>query len=333
MITERTRRREATFYYLWRGLSWVADYTVLFAVPVLMFMETQEIASSGIALFLLWSPRVMSLMFAGAFADTWSPRTVLLISNVGRALAAMSAVVAVSVFGLSPSTAILGFAFIVGLCFEQAYVAGERIASVVADRAEQPRLHSVLTAVEQCAAILGPLVGGVLLLLEPVAFLLVFLGVYLVETGFTLVAVPRTNIPKVEGGRPVKQLVASFRIPSFRRLLVVTIGLNFVSALVIGLAPGYTGPASVHTGWLVYPGPSTEALTGVTAMSQLGVVPSVYREHVCTPDDVLAPDGGYMRGPARYCFRAERSEQVKQDMESIIASGPISTEAARAVAE
>lgn len=240
VITQRASGKTANFYYLWRALSWVADYAVLFAVPVLMFQETGEISSSGFALFVIWAPRVASLAFAGAFADRWSPRTVLLISNCGRALAAIGAVFAVSVFALSPSLAILIFAFVVGLCFEQAYVAGERVASAVADQVEQPKVQSALTAVEQCAAIFGPLVGGVLLLLEPVGFMLALAGAYAVEAVLTLVVVPATMITSVRENRPGKLLTSSLRIPSFRRLLVVTIGLNFVSALVIGIAPGFT---------------------------------------------------------------------------------------------
>lgn len=94
-----------------------------------------------------------------------------------------------------------------------------------------------------------------------------------------------------------------------------------------------SGSSAVHTGWLVYPGPSDEPVTGVTAMLLGDVVPSIYREHVCSSDDVLAPDGGYMRGPARYCLRAESSEQVRHDIQSIIATEPVSRGFATATAK
>ncbi|MGL4505652.1 MAG: MFS transporter, partial [Aeromonas sobria] len=70
-----------------RMLSGLGDQILQFAVPLLVYRSTGSIALSGLAFFIEWLPRLISLPLAGVFADRVGGRRVYILADGLRAAA------------------------------------------------------------------------------------------------------------------------------------------------------------------------------------------------------------------------------------------------------
>ena len=61
-----------------RFLAALADQIMLFAVPVIVYSQTKSVALSGLAFFIEWLPRVISLPLAGSLSDRLGSRRIYL---------------------------------------------------------------------------------------------------------------------------------------------------------------------------------------------------------------------------------------------------------------
>jgi MFS family permease len=66
-------------------LGLLAEQTVLFAVPLLIYQHTQSVAWSGVAFAVEWVPALVAYPFAGLMADRLGGRRLFLAANVARA--------------------------------------------------------------------------------------------------------------------------------------------------------------------------------------------------------------------------------------------------------
>lgn len=164
--------------YLMRGADALASATATYAIPLLVLVTTGSTALTGLAFLLEWVPRLGAFAFSGSLVDRWGAGFVFRMSNLVRAT--VVAMVGAMLFAL-PSAGgvttgvVLVFGAVSGLLAEVSFVAVETLGAQVSRRmgGAAHRVQSVQTGIDQGAMLVGPLLGGLLLLAGPAVLLAV----------------------------------------------------------------------------------------------------------------------------------------------------------------
>ncbi|WP_307831576.1 MFS transporter [Nucisporomicrobium flavum] len=155
-------RRDADFRTFWAGqtASQLGEQTSLTVLPLLAVLTLQVGADQlGVLRAVGQAPQLLLTLFAGVWVDRWRTRTVMTLTDLGRALVLGAAAVAALVRGLN-LTALLMVAFAVGslsVLFDVAYQAG--LVRLVR-REQLLQANSAVEASRSAAQIGGPALGG-----------------------------------------------------------------------------------------------------------------------------------------------------------------------------
>ncbi len=158
--------------YLMRVADALASTTATYAIPLLVLITTGSTALTGIAFLLEWTPRLAAFTFAGTVTDRFGAAHVFRATNVVRAtVVALAAglLTALPSTGTATTAVVLAFGSVSGLLAEVSFVAVETLAAEAGrDLGDQAhRLQAAQTGIDQGAVLVGPLLGGVLLLAGP----------------------------------------------------------------------------------------------------------------------------------------------------------------------
>lgn len=258
-------RRNRDFNLLWSGgtLSDLGSYTSLLAIPLLVLAITGSAAQAGIVGTISAIVRGGVRLPAGALADRWNRRRVLLVSDAARLslFALLGACVLLDWASLWLVVVVVAVAAVFDVLFSPAEMAA--IARLVP--AEQlPDAFARNEARSYGATLAGPPVGGVLYAVGRAVPFLFDAATYLVS--FLAVLAIRAPVQDKRSEGPRQSLLADvkeglshvFRDTFLRAVLLVAAPLNFavtgslftmtitlrehgVSATLIGLAQGVIG--------------------------------------------------------------------------------------------
>ncbi|WP_416484239.1 MFS transporter [Streptomyces sp. CL12] len=158
--------------YLMRATDALASATATYAIPLLVLVTTGSTALTGVAFVLEWTPRLAAFAFAGTLVDRFGSHRVFRMSNFVRATAvALAASVLLSLpdAGTPTTCVVLAFGAISGLLAEVSFVAVETIGAEASRELGYAahRVQAVQTGIDQSAMLVGPLLGGLLLLAGP----------------------------------------------------------------------------------------------------------------------------------------------------------------------
>ncbi|WP_371777822.1 MFS transporter [Streptomyces sp. NBC_01438] len=162
--------------YLMRATDALASATATYAVPLLVLVTTGSTALTGLAFLLEWAPRLAAFSFAGSMVDRWGAGRVFRMSNLVRtAVVALAGAVLFVLPGTGTMTTsvVLTFGAVSGLLAEVSFVAMETLGAEASRRLgnEAHRVQAAQTGIDQCAMLVGPLLGGLLLLAGPTLLL------------------------------------------------------------------------------------------------------------------------------------------------------------------
>ncbi|WBB68845.1 MFS transporter [Micromonospora sp. WMMD812] len=195
--------RNSDFRSLWAGqtASQVGEHSSLVILPLIAVLTLDVGADQlGVLRAVGQAPQLLLALFVGVWVDKWRTRTVMVVADLGRALALGGAAVAALVGGLDMPV-LLAVAFAVGalsVFFDVAYQAS-LVRLVKRDQLLQG--NSAIEASRSAAQIGGPALGGTMtsLLSAPIAaaasalfFVVSFLGISRVRH--------RESIPAQPGG-------------------------------------------------------------------------------------------------------------------------------------
>ncbi|CAO5248718.1 MFS transporter [Frankia sp. AgKG'84/4] len=147
-----------------RVLSTMGDQVLQFAVPLIIFTATGSVSLAGLAFLVEWLPRLSSLPVAGLLADRFGGRRVYAVSDSVRAAACLLTVLALGhwpghVFGWTTAlTALCAF------CYAQTFIALESTIPQLVPAEDLPRAQSVLQIINSGSSVVGPALGGLMLL-------------------------------------------------------------------------------------------------------------------------------------------------------------------------
>lgn len=228
-------------YYAMRFASWLCDYLVLFAVPVLAYSQTSDVRWSGAAIFFQWGPRLLGLSTASLWVDGISPRRILIGSDGVRVATATVAGLLMILYPGAALPVLLAFAALVGICFELTFVAGEKLGRSQVVPSEQERFQSRLTALEQVSVVLGPALAGAALSFPPFVLMWVTAALFGVSLTMSITTPPSSNSGVSAGRRSMREtLRIALADHILRRIILVAMSSNFLLALINGSAADVT---------------------------------------------------------------------------------------------
>jgi Major Facilitator Superfamily len=175
--------------YLMRAADALASATAAYAIPLLVLVTTGSTALTGVAFVLEWTPRVAAFGFAGGLVDRWGAGRVFRLCNFVRATVVALAGAVLSVLpatGAVTTAVVMFFGAVAGLLAQVSFVAVESLGAEASRRLGEHahRAQSVRTGIDQGASLVGPLLGGLLLLADP-SVLLAAVAVLALIAAFT----------------------------------------------------------------------------------------------------------------------------------------------------
>ncbi|MGW2542510.1 MFS transporter [Kitasatospora sp. NPDC001574] len=232
--------------YVLRATDSLAAAVVMYAVPLLVLTLTHSPGWAGLAFLLEWLPRLLAIAFAGPVIDRRSPRVAVLTTSLLRAGAALATTAGLAA-GAGPWL-VLAFGVAAGMLAEASFLANEGIGAEASRRAgdRAHRVQAVLTGTDQTALLIGPLIGGLLLLAGP-ALLLAAVAILSTVTATVAASVrihhPRLHLVTTDHGarRPLTSLATGLgtlrRTPALAWLVGALACVNLASGLLQVSAP------------------------------------------------------------------------------------------------
>ncbi|MEJ8654804.1 MFS transporter [Streptomyces sp. MS1.AVA.3] len=182
------------------GATSVATY----GIPLLILTTTGSTALTGLMFLLEWLPRLMAFTIGGPLVDRYGAgRIFRTVTTMRTLLMALAAIALLTVPTTSPvaTSIVMVVGAAGGLLGQASFVAVETIGGHISHQAgdQAHRVQAVQVTVDQGALLVGPLLGGLLLLAGPSALLIGVAGMSLaasVSTSATdIMGPPSTSRP------------------------------------------------------------------------------------------------------------------------------------------
>lgn len=232
---------------LMRAADALATAVTTYAVPLLVLTTTGSTALTGVAFLLEWLPRLAAFTIGGPLVDRYRADRVFRAATTCRGLllvAAALTLLALPGGGTAATTTVMAVGALSGLLAQASFVAVETLGAQASRAADDQahRVQSVQISIDQGALLIGPLLGGLLLLPGPSTLLAV---VAALSFSAALLTEPLPG-PVVAGNGPDRQsVVASLHtgwrtvraIPALGWLVTGLIASNLAVAVAQASAP------------------------------------------------------------------------------------------------
>ena len=205
--------RNRNFRLLWIGslISYVGAQLTLIAFPWLVLKLTGDPIAMGTVFALSSIPRVVFMVFGGAFTDRFSARTVMIYSTVTR-MALMVVLTTLVFSGVIEMSMVYAIALLFGVLDAFFWPASSAIVPRLVDTEQLPAANALIQGIAQMSVMMGPVVAGVIIslfsgdaadgvadlsgigyvfLLDSVSFLVSLATLYLIR----LSALPKPSTP------------------------------------------------------------------------------------------------------------------------------------------
>ncbi len=247
--TRSTRIRplaNRNFRLLWLGesVSLLGDQFYFIALPWLVFQVSGSALTFGTILMVAGIPRAVFMLVGGVMTDRFSPRAVMIVSNLLRLTITVLLVLIVAAQLVELwMLYLMAFCFgIVDAFFHPAYRA---IIPLIVDEDSLQASNSIMHGTSQLMEIIGPGVAGLLLRGVGVALSLVFDAITFLFTAIMLLLMHPRRVERAAASRrhgilgEIGEMFAYVRRDRLLMTLIVVvaaINLLFVGPLVVGSA-------------------------------------------------------------------------------------------------
>ncbi|MFB7739850.1 MFS transporter [Streptomyces sp. NPDC056112] len=232
--------------YAPRACDALAYSMATYAMPLVVLATTGSASLTGLAFALEWIPRVAAFGFAGTLVDRSGAAIVCFIASLTRALLVAGAGVALRLVppGTAETVTVMALAAVTGALTQFSFIANEAVGAVVSrqTQGQSHKVQSALIGIDQTATLIGPALGGVLMLTGPTR-MLACLSVLSFASAALALQTPPTPLRAARRGGPAPggglregwQTLRS--LPSLRRLVAGLACSNLMLGLVQSASP------------------------------------------------------------------------------------------------
>ncbi|GAA2419834.1 hypothetical protein GCM10010388_03440 [Streptomyces mauvecolor] len=261
----------------------MAQQLVLFAVPLILFQDTKEVSTLGIAYALEWLPNLVAFPLAGLLADRDGGVRLFRRANLARA-GALGLVAVLCLVTPSWSTAVLmANGALLSILMAPVHMAVEKVVPQVAEGEDLARTQSVVQNMELLSMALGPGLAMVSVLVLGKVWLLVLAAAMFALAGACWLPLPHRGPEKGEASEgsareAVFELRLGWRLLTGNRPVLLLACFNFSINLVVSTV--LAANAAVITGVFKAPDSSFALLNmcvGVMGLVNLLITPLLLR--------------------------------------------------------
>lgn len=228
-------KRHFEWFLAIRSLGLLADQIALLAIPVAIYMITEDVTWSGVAVMVQWLPRIVGLPFLGGWIDRWKLRSQYVAIDAVRAAGAFVFI------WIEQPILLMCMAGLLSLLNGYAFLVLEYSVATQLNKAQLARNQGWLQVIENTTRVAGPAVGGFLLAWCSIKGVMVACTLlFALAAGMTLIRFPEQEArakPDYTSG-----VIESFRwiwaSKPLTRLTVLTMGANFIEGAVYAILPG-----------------------------------------------------------------------------------------------
>jgi len=217
-----------------RSLGLLADQIALLVIPVVIYMITQDVVWSGLAVLVQWLPRILGLPFLGGLIDRWKIKAQYVVID------AIRAGVSLSLVWLDDPALLMAMAGLLSLLNGYAFLILEYTVATQLDKDNLARNQSWLQVIENTTRVSGPAVGGILLAWGDIDLVMIIcsalFGVAALMASFGFPPKHKVELlVQKQGVLESFNLILSSK--PLMRLTGLTMGTNFVEGAVAALLP------------------------------------------------------------------------------------------------
>ncbi len=154
------------FRWLWlgEGISLLGDQFGLIALPWLVLRLTGDAFAMGTVLAVAGIPRALFMLFGGALTDRFSPRKLMLLTNIARMIL-VTVLASVILSNVVQLWMIYLFALLFGLADAFFYPAASAIVPAILPKSQLQIGNSITQGTAQLSVFLGPVLAGAIIAL------------------------------------------------------------------------------------------------------------------------------------------------------------------------
>jgi len=231
--------------WLAQGISGFGDMLTFLAIPMLVYEATGSKAALSLAVFIRGVPTLLMGPFAGALADRWDRRRIMIASDLLMALLTIPIVLVNGTWLLPTIYVVVGLKAVIGTFFQPA------LSSVVPSLVERERLLSVnsfFSFTFQTVQFLAPLAGSVLAVTLGIKFLLL---IDILSFLFSAWLISMTQIPphpeRPHAAVTMKSLLADIHAGLVHIKDSRLLGVMLLTVVITQFGQGFINPA-----WIPY---------------------------------------------------------------------------------
>jgi MFS family permease len=206
----------------------------------MIYNATRSLSWSGLAFLIEWLPRLVVIPLAGSLVDTFGSRRMFIVSDGGRMVMLIVAIVLVA---LQPHMwpILLGVAVVNGLLGQLSFVAAEHMGVQIPTKKSHHQVQSVQVGIDQTVMVMGPMLAGALLFFGNLG-VLVGVGILSMASLFFAMrlrlvhATARAGqLSILSGFRRGWSIIAASRPLQF--VVIGTVAFNFLLAFITVITP------------------------------------------------------------------------------------------------
>ncbi|WMN61726.1 MFS transporter (plasmid) [Pseudoalteromonas xiamenensis] len=255
----------------------IAGQFLLFAIPLFVYLEHENMADLGMLLFIEWTPALIAFPLAGYWVDRFGAPKIFYIANATRAIACLLAFVILIARPEFTIMAVTLLASIASFFLACARVATETIVKENAPKEHIAKFQSTLQSAEISSLLLGPALAGLSVTYFDKEHVLLMAGIAFIVPLITCYGLTSLRAKQTLSG-PVKQMKDGFSELFSNKPLVALVlqnmTINFLTSVVIGLNVAFvTGILKLPAEYFGY----LNISGGVVSLVSLAFVPSLLK--------------------------------------------------------
>jgi MFS family permease len=217
-------------------LGLIAEQTVMFAVPLIIYQQTGSVAYSGIAYAVEWVPALICYPFAGMLADRVGGRRLFLTANTARALCLALACALCAVWPAATIAVLMINSALLSAAVAPIRMSVEKTVPVLAEGETLSKIQSLVQNVELLAMALGPAIAAGLARWVGKLPLLLAAALVLAVAATCWRGMPSGVRKDVHPGRVGQDLLLGWRLLIRNRPVVMLACVNFTINLSFAIA-------------------------------------------------------------------------------------------------
>lgn len=154
---------QAIRFLIGRFLAAIGDQFLMFSAPLIVYQATGSVAKSGLAFFIEWTPRILSLPICGFLADRISHRALYFTADIGRFAICMLGCILLVYKAFDPFLIISTMMAFMAVFNSMAFITVEATVPRLFSADELPRAQTLLQGMDQLSQVAGPALAALFL--------------------------------------------------------------------------------------------------------------------------------------------------------------------------